>query len=43
MKSFIRFIARSNVLLPQPEGPMMAVTSFGETASVTRRTAATSP
>ena len=29
MMSFIRFSVRRNVLLPQPDGPMNAVTTFG--------------
>jgi len=29
MMSFIRFIVRRNVLLPHPDGPMKAVTTFG--------------
>jgi hypothetical protein len=29
MMSFIRFSVRKNVLLPQPDGPMNAVTTFG--------------
>ena len=29
MMSFIRFSVRRNVLLPQPDGPMNAVTWFG--------------
>jgi hypothetical protein len=29
MMSFIRFSVRRNVLLPQPDGPMKAVTTFG--------------
>jgi len=29
MMSFIRFSVRRNVLLPQPDGPMNAVTMFG--------------
>jgi hypothetical protein len=29
MMSFIRFSVRMNVLLPQPDGPMKAVTTFG--------------
>ena len=29
MMSFIRFNVRRNVLLPQPDGPMNAVTRFG--------------
>jgi hypothetical protein len=28
MMSFMRFSVRRNVLLPQPDGPMNAVTSF---------------
>jgi hypothetical protein len=30
MMSFIRFSERRNVDLPQPEGPMKAVTWFGQ-------------
>ena len=41
--SFIRFNVRSNVLLPQPEGPISAVTRLACTASDTRRKAAVSP
>ncbi len=29
MMSFIRFSVRRNVLVPHPEGPMNAVTTFG--------------
>ena len=29
MMSFIRFSVRRNVLLPQPDGPMKAVTTLG--------------
>ena len=29
MMSFIRLSVRRNVLLPQPDGPMNAVTTFG--------------
>ena len=29
MMSFIRFSVRRNVLFPQPDGPMNAVTTFG--------------
>jgi hypothetical protein len=29
MMSFIRLSVRRNVLLPQPDGPMKAVTTFG--------------
>ena len=43
MKSFMRFIARSSVLLPQPEGPMIAVTCLAGMSSVTSRTAVKSP
>ena len=32
--SFMRLSDRRNVDLPQPEGPMNAVTSFGRTSSL---------
>ena len=35
MRSFIRFRQRMNVLFPQPDGPMNAVTAFLCTSSVT--------
>src|SRR5258708_36703863 len=41
--SCMRLRQRSSVDLPQPDGPMIAVTSFGGTSSVTSRTACVSP
>ena len=35
----MRLKQRMNVLLPQPEGPIMAVTSFGAMSIVISRTA----
>jgi hypothetical protein len=43
MRSFIRSRERRIVLLPQPEGPMKAVTALAFTLSVTSRTASFSP
>src|SRR5258706_15800043 len=41
--SCMRLRQRSRVDLPQPDGPMIAVTSFGGMSSVTSRTACVSP
>ena len=43
MTSCIRLSERRNVLLPQPDGPMMAVTACGWMSSVTSRTARKAP
>ena len=43
MRSFIRLKQRMYVLLPQPDGPMMAVTRFLYTSIVTPLTAALLP
>jgi hypothetical protein len=37
--SFMRFRQRMNVLFPQPDGPMIAVTSFFSTWNETSRSA----
>jgi hypothetical protein len=39
ISSFMRFRQRMNVLLPQPDGPMKAVTAFLWTSSVASRSA----
>ena len=41
--SFIRFRQRMNVLLPQPEGPMIAVTWLPGTSKLTSLTAGDLP
>jgi hypothetical protein len=35
IKSFMRLMQRSNVVLPQPDGPMNAVTARGGISNVT--------
>ena len=43
MPSFMRLRQRSNVLLPQPDGPMNAVTWFLRIVIETSRSASLSP
>ena len=43
MMSFIRLSVRRNVLLPQPDGPMKAVTRFGRMPIVMSSSACLAP
>ncbi len=43
VSSCIRLRVRRNVLLPQPDGPMIAVIACGLTVSVMSRTARNAP
>src|SRR5688572_11920899 len=43
MRSFIRFIVRRSVVLPQPDGPMSAVTSRARMSMETSLTARNDP